>query len=133
MLSIDARRRTGAVGFEVTTHGGRRGTGIDAVEWAAPRQELGAGEILLNSMDADGTRAGYDLELIRAVRARVTVPLIASGGAGALADFAPAVEAGADAVLAASVFHFGQLRIGEVKDALAGSRGDGQDRRVTAG
>ena len=117
VLSIDARR--GPEGFEVTTHGGRRGTGIDAVEWAARAQELGAGEILLNSMDADGTRAGYDLELIRAVRARVTVPLVASGGAGALADFAPAVEAGADAVLAASVFHFGQLRIGEVKDAMA--------------
>jgi cyclase len=117
VLSIDARR-TGS-GFEVTTHGGRRGTGIDAARWAAEAQELGAGEILLNSMDADGTRAGYDLEMIRAVRARVTVPLIASGGAGALADFAPAVEAGADAVLAASVFHFGQLRIGEVKDAMA--------------
>ena len=117
VLSIDARRARG--GFEVTTHGGRRGTGIDAVQWAADAQELGAGEILLNSMDADGTRAGYDLEMIKAVRARVSVPLIASGGAGALADFAPAVEAGADAVLAASVFHFGQLRIGEVKDAMA--------------
>jgi imidazole glycerol-phosphate synthase subunit HisF len=116
VLSIDARRSGG--GFEVTTHGGRRGTGIDAVQWAADAQELGAGEILLNSMDADGTRAGYDLEMIRAVRAGVTVPLIASGGAGALADFAPAVEAGADAVLAASVFHFGRLRIGEVKDAM---------------
>ena len=119
VLSIDARRAQGR--FEVTTHGGRRGTGIDAVEWAVTAQGLGAGEILLNSMDADGTRAGYDLELIRAVRARVTVPLVASGGAGALADFAPAVEAGADAVLAASVFHFGQLRIGEVKTALAGA------------
>jgi cyclase len=117
VLSIDARRARG--GFEVTTHGGRRGTGIDAVQWAADAQELGAGEILLNSMDADGTRAGYDLEMIKAVRARVSVPLIASGGAGALADFAPAVEAGADAVLAASVFHFGQLRIGEVKAAMA--------------
>jgi cyclase len=120
VLSIDARRAEGTPsGFEVTTHGGRRGTGIDAVQWAADAQELGAGEILLNSMDADGTRAGYDLEMIRAVRARVTVPLIASGGAGALADFAPAVGAGADAVLAASVFHFGQLRVGEVKDAMA--------------
>ena len=117
VLSIDARRAQG--GFEVTTHGGRRGTGIDAVGWAATAQDLGAGEILLNSMDADGTRAGYDLELIRAVRARVTVPLIASGGAGGLADFAPAVVAGADAVLAASVFHFGQLRIREVKAALS--------------
>jgi imidazole glycerol-phosphate synthase subunit HisF len=117
VLSVDARRSPR--GFEVTTHGGRRGTGIDAVRWAAEAQELGAGEILLNSMDADGTRAGYDLEMIRAVRAAVTVPVIASGGAGALADFAPAVAAGADAVLAASVFHFGRLRIPEVKAALA--------------
>jgi cyclase len=104
--------------FEVTTHGGRRGTGIDAVEWAARGAELGVGEILLNSMDADGTKAGFDIELIHAVRAVVDVPIIASGGAGQLAHFAPAVGAGADAVLAASVFHFGQLRIGEVKDAL---------------
>ncbi|MFI5081052.1 MAG: imidazole glycerol phosphate synthase subunit HisF [Streptosporangiales bacterium] len=105
-------------GFEVTTHGGRRGTGIDAVAWAARAAGLGVGEILLNSMDADGTRAGFDIELIRAVRAAVTVPVIASGGAGELAHFPPAVEAGADAVLAASVFHFGALRIAEVKDAL---------------
>jgi len=105
----------------VTTHGGRRGTGIDAVEWAARGAELGVGEILLNSMDADGTKAGFDLELILAVRAVVDVPVIASGGAGELAHFPPAVGAGADAVLAASVFHFGQLRIGEVKDALRGA------------
>jgi cyclase len=119
VLSVDARRAPGTPsGFEVTTHGGRRGTGIDAVDWAARAQELGAGEILLNSMDADGTRAGYDLEMISAVRAAVSVPVIASGGAGAVGDFAPAVAAGADAVLAASVFHFGQLRIGEVKQAL---------------
>lgn len=109
---------SGPARFEVTTHGGRRGTGIDAVEWAVRGAELGVGEILLNSMDADGTKAGFDLELIRAVRAVVHVPIIASGGAGELAHFAPAVGAGADAVLAASVFHFGQLRIGEVKDAL---------------
>jgi cyclase len=102
----------------VTTHGGRQGTGIDAVWWARRGAELGAGEILLNSMDADGTKAGFDLELIRAVRAVVDVPVIASGGAGAPAHFAPAVAAGADAVLAASVFHFGQLRIAEVKAAL---------------
>ena len=126
VLSVDARRGHGGSGetpsgFEVTTHGGRRGTGIDAVAWAARAAHLGAGEILLNSMDADGTRAGYDLEMLRAVRAEVGVPVIASGGAGALDDFAPAVEAGADAVLAASVFHFGQLRIGEVKEALAAS------------
>ncbi|MGQ0626112.1 MAG: imidazole glycerol phosphate synthase subunit HisF [Sporichthyaceae bacterium] len=123
VLSIDARRCTpGAVatesGFEVTTHGGRRGTGLDAIEWCRRGCELGAGEILLNSMDADGTKDGYDLAMLRAVRAVVTVPVIASGGAGRLADFAPAVEAGADAVLAASVFHFGELRIGAVKDAL---------------
>src|SRR5215475_8046010 len=123
VLSVDARRAAGAPGpppsgFEVTTHGGRRGTGLDAVAWAARAAGLGVGEILLNSMDADGTKAGFDLELIRAVRAAVTVPVIASGGAGELAHFPPAVEAGADAVLAASVFHFGELRIAEVKDAL---------------
>jgi cyclase len=104
--------------FEVTTHGGRVGTGIDAVGWARHATELGAGEILLNSMDADGTTVGFDTELIRAVREVVTVPVIASGGAGTLAHFAPAVDAGADAVLAASVFHFGTLRITEVKTAL---------------
>ncbi|MEV8322676.1 imidazole glycerol phosphate synthase subunit HisF [Kitasatospora sp. NPDC059811] len=122
VLSVDARRcppgTETASGYEVTTHGGRKGTGLDAVEWAGRAAELGAGEILLNSMDADGTKDGYDLEMIRAVRKTVSVPVIASGGAGKLADFAPAVEAGADAVLAASVFHFGDLRIGQVKDAL---------------
>jgi cyclase len=122
VLSIDARRVTGETrtgsGFEVTTHGGRRGAGIDAVAWAARAAELGAGEILLNSMDADGTLAGFDIPLIEAVRAVVSVPVIASGGAGKAADFAPAVDAGADAVLAASVFHFGALRIGDVKAAL---------------
>ena len=119
VLSVDARRGgTTGSGFEVTTHGGRTGTGIDAIWWAQRGAELGVGEILLNSMDADGTRAGFDLELLRAVRAVVTVPVIASGGAGRLEDFAPAAQAGADAVLAASVFHFGTLRIGEVKDSL---------------
>jgi cyclase len=121
VLSVDARRAAGPAlpsGFEVTTHGGRRGTGVDAVGWAARAVGLGVGEILLNSMDADGTKAGFDLELIRAVRAAVTVPVIASGGAGELAHFPPAVAAGADAVLAASVFHFGELRIAEVKGAL---------------
>ncbi|MEU9209906.1 imidazole glycerol phosphate synthase subunit HisF [Streptomyces sp. NPDC048415] len=120
VLSVDARR-TPAGTFEVTTHGGRRGTGIDAVEWAHQAAELGAGEILLNSMDADGTKDGYDIEMIEAVRKHVTVPLIASGGAGRLADFPPAVAAGADAVLAASVFHFGDLRISEVKETLRGA------------
>jgi len=123
VLSVDARRvpegsAPTSSGFEVTTHGGRRGTGIDAVEWAERGQEFGVGEILLNSMDADGTKAGFDLEMIRAVRGVVDVPVIASGGAGAVSDFPPAVAAGADAVLAASVFHFGELRIGEVKDGL---------------
>ncbi len=123
VLSVDARTVPAGSpptpsGCEVTTHGGRRGTGIDAIEWASRGAELGVGEILLNSMDADGTTAGFDLELIRLVRAAVTVPVIASGGAGALAHFAPAVDAGADAVLAASVFHFGTLRISQVKGAL---------------
>jgi cyclase len=119
VLSLDARRAPGTPsGFEVTTHGGRCGTGIDAVEWAARGAALGAGEILLNSMDADGTCDGYDVAMVRAVRAVVGVPVIASGGAGAVADFPPVVDAGADAVLAASVFHFGTLRIGEVKRAL---------------
>ena len=121
VLSVDARRvREGSTpsGFEVTTHGGRQGTGIDAVEWAQRGEELGVGEILLNSMDADGTKAGYDVDMLKAVRARVTVPVIASGGAGRLEDFAPALDAGADAVLAASVFHFGVLTIGEVKAAV---------------
>jgi len=119
VLSVDARRAPGtASGFEVTTHGGRQGTGVDAVEWARRGEELGIGEVLLNSMDADGTRRGYDLELLRLVRAQVTVPVVASGGAGAVGDFLPAVQAGADAVLAASVFHFGTLRIVEAKQAL---------------
>jgi cyclase len=123
VLSLDARRcRDGAAtdsGFEVTTHGGRRGTGRDAVGWVVEAAELGIGEVLLNSMDADGTLAGFDTDLIRAVRREVRVPVIASGGAGQVADFPPAVEAGADAVLAASVFHFGTLRIGDVKAGLA--------------
>jgi cyclase len=120
VLSVDARRATGPPGgFEVTTHGGRRGTGLDAVEWAARGQELGIGEVLLNSMDADGTQAGFDVEMITAVRRVVDVPVIASGGAGRLGDFSPAVAAGADAVLAASVFHFGVLRIADVKAELA--------------
>jgi len=122
VLSADARRCRDGVstssGYEVTTHGGRRGTGIDAIEWVARAAELGAGEILLNSMDADGTTAGFDLEMLRDVRSVVTVPLIASGGAGTAHDFTLAAQAGADAVLAASVFHFGTLTIGQVKDDL---------------
>jgi cyclase len=123
VLSVDARRVPGGgaptpSGYEVTTHGGRRSAGIDAVEWAARGQELGVGEILLNSMDGDGTKAGYDLPMIAAVRAVVDIPVIASGGAGAVGHFPPAIDAGADAVLAASVFHFGAFSIGDVKDEL---------------
>ena len=123
VLSVDARRvpadgEPTASGFEVTTHGGRRGTGIDAIDWARRAVDLGAGEILLNSMDADGTKAGFDAELIGLVRAAVTVPVIASGGAGEAGHFPPAIAAGADAVLAASVFHFGLVSIAQVKDVL---------------
>lgn len=123
VLSADVRRvrkggRPTPSGFEVTTHGGRESAGLDALEWCERAAELGAGEILLNSMDADGTREGFDLELIRAVRARVDVPLIASGGAGAVEHFVPAVAAGADAVLAATVFHFGEFTIADVKRNL---------------
>ena len=121
VLSVDARRARTDSGFEVTTHGGRKSAGLDAIAWAARAAELGAGEILLNAMDADGTQDGFDLELIRAVRREVTIPVIASGGAGRVDHFAPAVEAGADAVLAATVFHFGTLRISEVKAGLAGA------------
>jgi cyclase len=120
VLSVDARRAAGTdSGFEVTTHGGRRSAGLDAVEWAHRAAELGAGEILLNAMDADGTEGGFDLELIRLVRREVTIPVIASGGAGRVEHFPPAVAAGADAVLAATVFHFGTLRVADVKKALA--------------
>lgn len=129
VLSLDARRAQGAStesGFEVTTRGGREGTGRCAIDWIREAADRGVGEILLNSIDADGTREGFDLELIRAARAAVDVPLIASGGAGKIEHFAPAVEAGADALLAASVFHFGTLSIAEVKDAL---RAEGIDVR----
>ncbi|MBF4553760.1 imidazole glycerol phosphate synthase subunit HisF [Corynebacterium suicordis] len=129
VLSVDARRvaesesaseqTTTPSGFEVTTHGGSKGTGIDAIEWARRGEELGVGEILLNSMDADGTKSGFDLEMLQAVRAAVSIPVIASGGAGKAADFPPAVQAGADAVLAASIFHFGEVSIPEVKQEMA--------------
>ena len=117
VLSADVRRVDGH--YVVTTHGGRRASDLDAVEWCARAEALGAGEILLNSMDADGTKAGFDLDLVDAVRREVSVPLIASGGAGAVEHFEPAVAHGADAVLAASVFHYGELTIGDVKGALA--------------
>lgn len=127
VLSADVRRRLGDDGrptndFVMTTHGGRVLVDLDAIEWCARAAELGAGEILLNSMDADGTKSGFDIELIRRVRDVVHVPLVASGGAGRVEHFPPAVAAGADAVLAASVFHFGELTVGQVKDAL---RADG--------
>ncbi len=122
VLSVDARRCPPGVttpsGYEVTTHGGTRSTGIDAVEWARRAAELGAGEILLNSMDADGVTGGFDLAMLDDVRAQVTVPLIASGGAGRAEDFAAAADHGADAVLAASVFHYGTLTIRQAKEAL---------------
>ena len=118
VLSVDARRARTESGFEVTTHGGREGTEIDALKWIEKACALGVGEILLNSMDADGTRAGYDIGMISAMRSVSTVPLIASGGAGTLADFGAALDAGADALLAASVFHFGIHRIKDVKSYL---------------
>ena len=131
VLSVDARGvpeggTPQPSGFEVTTHGGTRSAGIDAIEWARRGEELGAGEILLNSMDGDGTKAGFDIGLIEKVRAAVTVPVIASGGAGEAAHFPPAVSAGADAVLAASIFHFGEVSISSVKDSL---RAAGRDVR----
>jgi cyclase len=119
VLSVDARRARTDSGFEVTTHGGRESAGVDALAWVEKACALGVGEILLNSMDADGTRAGYDIGMITAVRAVSRVPLIASGGAGSLEDFAAALDAGADALLAASVFHFGVHRIGDVKKYLS--------------
>ena len=125
VLSVDARRATGPdaddmpSGFEVTTHGGSRSAGIDAIEWARTGQELGVGEILLNSMDGDGTKEGFDLELIRKVREAVHLPIIASGGAGAVEHFPPAVAAGADAALAATIFHFGEVAITDCKHTIA--------------
>ncbi|WP_287761565.1 imidazole glycerol phosphate synthase subunit HisF [Acidiphilium sp.] len=117
VVAVDARR--GGEGWEVFTHGGRRGTGIDAVGWCAEMAARGAGEILLTSMDRDGTGLGFDLDLLRAVTARVNIPVIASGGVGTLAHFVEGAEAGATGLLAASVFHFGQFTIAEVKAALA--------------
>ena len=119
VLSVDARRADTPSGFEVTTHGGRVGTGLDALTWVERACDLGVGEILLNSMDADGTKAGYDIEMIQAVSAVSRVPLIASGGAGNLAHFAAALDAGANALLAASIFHFGVYRIQDVKRYLS--------------
>jgi cyclase len=120
VLSLDVKRNAAMPsGFVVTTHGGRTETELDALAWAAEAIERGVGELLVNSIDADGMKTGYDLEMIAAMRAISRVPVIASGGAGRLADFAPAISAGADAVLAASVFHNGELTVGDVKGALA--------------
>lgn len=119
VLSIDAKRGESKSGFEVTTHGGKVLANLDAIEWVKQACELGVGEILLNSMDADGTKAGFDLEMIKAVRAVTNVPLIASGGAGKLSDFEDALKAGANALLAASVFHFGSFKISDVKSYLS--------------
>ena len=119
VLSVDAKRGDSKSGFEVTTHGGKVLANLDAIEWVKQAYELGVGEILLNSMDADGTKAGFDLEMIKAVRAVTNVPLIASGGAGKLSDFEDALKAGANALLAASVFHFGSFKISDVKSYLS--------------
>ena len=119
VLSVDARRADTKSGFEVTTHGGRKSSGLDALAWIEEGILRGVGEILLNSMDADGTKSGFDIEMLKAVREISSVPVIASGGAGKISDFAQAIEAGADAVLAASVFHFGEFTIADVKKDLA--------------
>ena len=119
VLSVDARRADTKSGFEVTTHGGRNSSGLDALAWIEEGILRGVGEILLNSMDADGTKSGFDIEMLKAVRKISSVPVIASGGAGKISDFAQAIEAGADAVLAASVFHFGEFTIADVKKDLA--------------
>jgi cyclase len=119
VLSVDARRAKTKSGFEVTTHGGRNSSGLDALAWIEEGILRGVGEILLNSMDADGTKSGFDIEMLKAVREISSVPVIASGGAGKISDFAQAIEAGADAVLAASVFHFGEFTIADVKKDLA--------------
>ncbi len=119
VLSVDARRAESESGFEVTTHGGRESAGLDALYWLQEAVTRGVGEILLNSMDADGTKTGYDIEMIRAARKEVRVPIIASGGAGKLEDFSAALDAGADALLAASIFHFGTFKIAEVKGFLS--------------
>jgi cyclase len=121
VISIDARRTSekfAVSGFEVTTHGGSKSAGLDALAWTKQAVERGAGEVLLNSMDKDGTKDGFDLELISLIKKNISVPLIASGGAGKVSDFAPAVKAGADALLAASIFHFQEVSINQVKAEL---------------
>jgi len=123
VVAIDAKRRADGTGWDVYTHGGRKNVGLDAVQWARQMTDYGAGEILLTSMDRDGTRSGFDLELTRAVSDAVSVPVIASGGVGSLDDLADGIQkGGADAVLAASIFHYGQHTVGEAK-ALMAARG----------
>ena len=121
VLAIDARRRPGGDGWEVVVDGGRTPTGLDALAWAEEGAARGAGELLVTSMDADGQKTGYDLDLVHAMTTTVDLPVIASGGAGEVGHFTAAAQAGADAVLAASVFHFGKLSIADVKAALAGA------------
>jgi cyclase len=131
VISIDARRskeKYAPSGFEVTTHGGTKSAGLDALAWTKEAVLRGAGEVLLNSMDKDGTKDGFDLELIKLIRPNISVPLIASGGAGKITDFYPAVQAGADALLAASVFHFQEIEIADLKRELKGNSVDVRDR-----
>ncbi len=131
VISIDARRsneKHAPSGFEVTTHGGAKSAGLDALAWTKEAVQRGAGEVLLNSMDKDGTKDGFDLELIKLIRPNISVPLIASGGAGKITDFYPAVLAGADALLAASVFHFKEIEIADLKKELKGNNVEVRDR-----
>jgi cyclase len=131
VISIDARRskeKYAPSGFEVTTHGGTKSAGLDALAWTKEAGLRGAGEVLLNSMDKDGTKDGFDLELIKLIRPNISVPLIASGGAGKITDFYPAVQAGADALLAASVFHFQEIEIADLKRELKGNSVEVRDR-----
>jgi cyclase len=131
VISIDARRsndKHAPAGFEVTTHGGTRSAGLDALAWTKEAVQRGAGEVLLNSMDKDGTKDGFDLELIKLIRSNISVPIIASGGAGKVTDFYPAILAGADALLAASVFHFKEIEIADLKTELKKNNVEVRDR-----
>jgi cyclase len=119
VISLDLKRASRPSGFGVTSHGGKNPTDLDALQWIRQVEDLGAGELLVNSIDADGTKSGFDIELVELIKAQSSLPLIASGGAGAVDDFVEAARAGADAVLAASVFHEGEISIGEVKSALS--------------
>ena len=118
VISLDLKRASRPSGFGVTSHGGKNPTDLDALEWIRQVEDLGAGELLVNSIDADGTKSGFDIELVELIKSKSSLPLIASGGAGKVEDFVEAARAGADAVLAASVFHEGEISIGEVKRAL---------------